>query len=118
MHIVRCADRCFERMLVTPEEVSAHTICHVCSGVWNVPHISSVYLVKGAWLKQHTPEYSSERYDADMAFTAWMREKVGNPMLHARLAASWDCMHECGVVLVCCRVTSCTSPTWRSTATW
>lgn len=55
-----------------------------CSGVWNVPHVSGVYLVKGAWLKRHTPEYSSERFEVDMAFTAWMREKVGSPALHAR----------------------------------
>lgn len=54
-----------------------------CSGVWNVPHVSAVYLVKGAWLKRHTPEYSSERFEVDMAFTAWMREKVGCLALHA-----------------------------------
>lgn len=47
--------------------------------MWNVPHVSTVYLIKGAWLKSHTPDYSSERFEVDMAFTAWMREKVGSP---------------------------------------
>ena len=81
--------------------------------MWNVPHVSTVYLIKGAWLKSHTPDYSNERFEVDMAFTAWMRGKVG------RQCNDW--FHVCfGVRLSwrCCRVTSCMSPTWRTMDTW
>jgi len=54
---------------------------HMCSGVWNVPHISSAVLFSGTWLRAHRqnlPNYASEEWEPDMAFAAWMREKVGS----------------------------------------
>ncbi|XP_030207687.1 procollagen-lysine,2-oxoglutarate 5-dioxygenase 1 isoform X2 [Gadus morhua] len=47
-------------------------------GVWNVPYISSVYLVKGDVLRSGIPDYdlfSSDTQDADMAFCTSVRSK-------------------------------------------
>ncbi|XP_056454742.1 procollagen-lysine,2-oxoglutarate 5-dioxygenase 1 isoform X1 [Gadus chalcogrammus] len=47
-------------------------------GVWNVPYISSVYLVKGDVLRSAIPDYdlfSSDTQDADMAFCTSVRSK-------------------------------------------
>ena len=47
-------------------------------GVWNVPFISSAILFSGTWLRAHRhdlPTFTSEQWDPDMAFAAWMREK-------------------------------------------
>ena len=56
-----------------------HTHTHTHSGVWNVPFISSAILFSGTWLRAHRhdlPTFTSEQWDPDMAFAAWMREKV------------------------------------------
>ena len=50
------------------------------SGVWNVPFINSAVLIKGAWLKArgtNLPSFTSSVWDPDLAFCAWMRDKVG-----------------------------------------
>lgn len=47
-------------------------------GVWNVPYISSVYLMKGSTLRSELKEldlYHSDRLDPDMAFCHNMRER-------------------------------------------
>ena len=52
---------------------------HTHSGVWNVPFISSAILFSGTWLRAHRydlPTFTSEQWEPDMAFAAWMREKV------------------------------------------
>ena len=52
---------------------------HTHSGVWNVPFISSAILFSGTWLRTHRydlPTFTSEQWEPDMAFAAWMREKV------------------------------------------
>ena len=56
-----------------------HTHTRTHSGVWNVPFISSAILFSGTWLQAHRydlPTFTSEQWDPDMAFAAWMREKV------------------------------------------
>ena len=48
-------------------------------GVWNVPFITAAILISGkllTQLKDDFPSYGSEEFDPDMAFAAWMRERV------------------------------------------
>ena len=45
-------------------------------GLWNVPFISSAYLVHVSVLKQLKNPYSSKIFEADMAFSAALRSKV------------------------------------------
>ena len=62
---------------LTHTRTHAHTRTH--SGIWNVPFISSAILFSGTWLQAHRydlPTFTSEQWDPDMAFAAWMREKV------------------------------------------
>lgn len=54
--------------------------CCGCRGVWNVPYVSSVYLLKAHVLRSdldHYGVYSSDTEDADMAFCSSVRSKVG-----------------------------------------
>lgn len=46
-------------------------------GVWNVPYVSSCYLIKGILIRQPElkPSYAYNQLDADMAFCTNMREK-------------------------------------------
>jgi hypothetical protein len=55
-------------------------LCSVCSGVWNVPYVSSCYLIKGALIRQPElkPSYVHSQLDADMAFCTNTREKVSS----------------------------------------
>lgn len=49
------------------------------SGVWNVPYISNVYLIKGSALRaelQQTDLFHHSKLDADMAFCANIRQQV------------------------------------------
>ena len=48
-------------------------------GVWNVPFITAAVLICGkllTQLKDDLPSYHNEEFDPDMAFAAWMRERV------------------------------------------
>lgn len=44
-------------------------------GIWNVPYVSSVYLIKGHILKQHPLSYTSSVLDPDMAFCESVRSE-------------------------------------------
>lgn len=49
------------------------------SGVWNVPYISNVYLIKGSALRaelQQTDLFHHSKLDPDMAFCANIRQQV------------------------------------------
>lgn len=49
------------------------------SGVWNVPYISNIYLIKGSALRaelQQTDLFHHSKLDADMAFCANIRQQV------------------------------------------
>lgn len=51
----------------------------ILSGVWNVPYISNIYLIKGSALRaelQHTDLFHHSRLDPDMAFCANIRQQV------------------------------------------
>ena len=51
----------------------------VCRGVWNVPFINQAILISGQWLRSvggELPTWDSPVLDGDMAFAAWMRERV------------------------------------------
>ena len=48
-------------------------------GVWNVPLINQAILISGSWLRRNAhdlPSWESQVLDSDMAFAAWMRERV------------------------------------------
>ena len=50
-------------------------------GVWNVPFITAAMLISGkllTQLKDDLPSYASDELEPDMAFAAWMRERVNN----------------------------------------
>lgn len=60
-----------------PEPPSTYSF--LLRGVWNVPYISSVYLIKGSILRaelQHPALFQHSRLDADMSFCANVREQV------------------------------------------
>lgn len=49
------------------------------SGVWNVPYISNIYLMKGSALRtelQQTDLFHYSKLDPDMAFCANIRQQV------------------------------------------
>lgn len=49
----------------------------VFRGIWNVPHITSSYLIRSERLSEIKKAYSYEtRLDADMSFTKYCRDKV------------------------------------------
>ena len=50
--------------------------CNIFRGVWNVPFVSSTYLVHHSVLRQVKNPYSSKTFEADMAFCASIRSKV------------------------------------------
>lgn len=54
------------------------SLCICCRSVWNVPYITSCYLINGTVLKESElrPNYAYEKQDHDMAFCADMRKKV------------------------------------------
>lgn len=47
-------------------------------GLWNVPYISSCYLINGTLIQnsEFKPNYIRENLDPDMAFCSYMRDKV------------------------------------------
>ena len=50
------------------------------SGVWNVPYISNIYLIKGSALRAELPQkdlFHHRKLDPDMAFSANIRQQVG-----------------------------------------
>lgn len=51
---------------------------NIFRGIWNVPYICSVYLMKGTILenKRTRPSYKEDNLDYDMAFSKSLREKV------------------------------------------
>ena len=51
-------------------------------GVWNVPLISSSYLVHHSVLRQLKNPYSSTTFESEMAFCASLRSKVNEPQQH------------------------------------
>eukprot|EP00118_Oscarella_pearsei_P003266 m.13634 g.13634 ORF g.13634 m.13634 type:complete len:725 (+) comp25137_c0_seq1:1251-3425(+) len=44
-------------------------------GVWNVPYVAHVYLIKGSMLKANLPQFDDPELDADMSFCRLLREK-------------------------------------------
>lgn len=49
-------------------------------GVWNVPYVSSVYLMKASLLRSELADYdlfNSDSLDPDMAYCHRIRSKVG-----------------------------------------
>lgn len=60
--------------------ISSLTFLLLCfSGLWNVPYISSVYMVKGKALRSELEQgdlFHSDKLDADMAFCHNVRSQV------------------------------------------
>ena len=82
-------------------------------GVWNVPLINQAILISGSWLRRNAhdlPSWESQVLDSDMAFAAWMRERVQPdrpPHLHTDFLPP-----------LTSRVTSCTSVISMTTVTF
>lgn len=72
-HPVKCSSICLSG-------ISSLTFLLLCfSGLWNVPYISSVYLVKGKALRSELEQgdlFHSGKLDADMAFCHNIRNQV------------------------------------------
>lgn len=45
-------------------------------GVWNVPYISTAYLINATLLKTDKPNYDAHELDPDMSFSRHYRDKV------------------------------------------
>ena len=63
----------------------------LCRGVWNVPFVNQALLLSGQWLRRtahELPSWESEVLDSDMAFAAWMRERVYTTHSHWL----WQCL--------------------------
>lgn len=59
------------------EHLLVHQLSVVFSGVWNVPYVSNVYLVKGSLLRRELKDYELfSSSDPDMAFCHNIRNKV------------------------------------------
>ena len=51
-------------------------ITYIFSGLWNVPYVSGIMLIKGDKLPMLRGAYSHDELDPDMAICKHMREKV------------------------------------------
>lgn len=49
-----------------------------CRGVWNVPYISTAYLINATLLQTDKPNYDAHELDPDMSFSRHYRDKVTN----------------------------------------
>lgn len=59
------------------EHLLVHQLSVVFRGVWNVPYVSNVYLVKGSLLRRELKDYELfSSSDPDMAFCHNIRNKV------------------------------------------
>ena len=45
-------------------------------GLWNVPYIAHVYLMKGSVVRRHAPRFDDANLDSDMALCQFLRNKV------------------------------------------
>ena len=87
-------------------------------GVWNVPFISQAILLSGRWLRETAhdlPSWESQVLDTDMAFAAWMREKVWQAHLPPRVSVCLPCV--CVCLPLYSRASSCMLAISMTTAT-
>lgn len=80
-----------------------------CSGLWNVPYISSSYLIKRSVFNKFT--YADDDLDADMAFCKSLRQQVKYAALPSTMQS----------ILPFPNISSkfsCTSTTWATLVIW
>lgn len=93
----------------------------MCShrGLWNVPYITQVYLIKGSILRSKLSQVSlflDEDMDPDMVFCRTIRDQVScwcGHVIDSRENLKTDFVCVCS-----CRAFSCLCPTEMSLAVW